>query len=40
MASANILSGFKPETVDLPQSFAAYVGEIDGTEATPTELLG
>jgi phosphoglycerate dehydrogenase-like enzyme len=38
MASANILAGFKPETVELLHSFAAYVDEIDGTEATPTEL--
>ena len=38
LASANILAGFKPETVELLHSFAAYVDEIDGTEATPTEL--
>lgn len=38
MASANILADFKPETVELLHSFAAYVDEIDGTEATPTEL--
>jgi hypothetical protein len=38
MASANILAGFKPETVELLHGFAAYVDEIDGTEATPTEL--
>ena len=31
MASANILAGFKPETVELLHSFAAYVDEIDGT---------
>lgn len=38
MASANITAGFKPETVELLHGFAAYVDEIDGTEATPTEL--